>query len=343
MVASGFAPVVVAAFGVSTPYAYWGFGLVCALVEAISGKALHLHVTSLEQLREGFAQRAGGSVVFTSDFPDAELARFACASGIPVLVFSDDPGDTLQWVRSSRGITALEAGRLCSRMYCALAPPLTAERALVFAGRRDEDPAIVVAAIIEHLWPGRESWLAEATFEHLLEVGKLDRARTVERSQYEAPPAVETAAEQEALQTMRAAGESYRPLVNGVMPEEIEWPLALFTRPDNKPWSAPFDLTGPARALFWGPYMHLPAGEWTARVEFEVDDAMSGVEALTDVRVNETVIEKNFAMPAKGIFSYDLSFRVDDPHHAIEIRLFIKKSAIEGVFLPRSVRVRPGV
>src|SRR5947209_3140754 len=222
MVAGGFAPVVVAAFGVSTPYAYWGFGLVCAIVEAISGKALHLHVTSLEQLRAGFAQRDGGSVVFTSDFPDAELARFACDSGIPILVFSDDPGDTLQWARASRGVPAIEAGRLCSRMFCALAPLLTAERALVFVGRRDEDPARVVAAIVEQLWPGRESWLTEATFDHLVEAGRVDRVRTVERAQYEPPEAEELLAEQQAMQTMRLAGESYRPLVNGESPAEIE-------------------------------------------------------------------------------------------------------------------------
>ena len=83
-------------------------------------------------------------------------------------------------------------------------------------------------------------------------------------------------------------------------------------------------------------------GDWTARVEFEIDGAVSGVEATTDVVINEVVTQKTFEMPSKGIYAYDLSFRVVDPHVAVEIRLFTKRSAIEGVFLPRSVRVRPG-
>ena len=115
----------------------------------------------------------------------------------------------------------------------------------------------------------------------------------------------------------------------------------MFTRPDGRPWTDPINLMGPARAVLYGPYFHLPVGEWTARVEFEIDGAVSGIEAVTDVRINEVVTEKTFAMPAKGIFAYELSFHVSDPHHAVEIRIFIKKSAIEGVFLPRSVRVRP--
>ena len=87
--------------------------------------------------------------------------------------------------------------------------------------------------------------------------------------------------------------------------------------------------------------MYLPTGEWSARVEFEISDAVSGVEATTDVRINEVVQEKSFIMPAKGIFAYELDFRVTDPHRAVEIRLFMTKSAIEGVFLARSVQVTP--
>jgi hypothetical protein len=341
-----FAPVVVAVFGISTPYAYWGFHVVRLIVEAISGKALHLHVSRLAELRDGFAGRDGGSVVVTCDLPDDDLARFVAEAEIPLITFTDDPGDAAQWAANSRGMSPEQAARFCSRLYSALAPLLTSERALAFIGKRDESPERAVAAIIEHLWPGRGDWLASATFAHLVDSGQISREIVVDRKQYE--PVVSGEGDpaallqmRAALLQMRAAAECYAELMHGKWPSEIVWPFSFFLRPDKQPWSDPIDLTGPARALLYGPYMHLPVGEWTARVEFEIDGAVSGVEAVTDVRVNETIIEKNFAMPAKGIFAYDLSFRVDSPHHEVEIRLFTKKAAIEGRFLPRSVRMRP--
>ena len=335
---SAFAPVGVAVFGVSTPFAYWGFRVVCNVIEAIAGKTLHLHITSLEQLREGFAFRDGGSVVVTSDFPDAELARFVSASGLPIIALADDPADTLDWTMKSRKLDALDAARFNSRLFSTLALPFTADRTLLVAGARHETPERIVAAMVDHLFPGRGEWLAARTFEHLVESGAMAREKTVERSDYRA---VEAEAPTASLEDAKRAIGAYGDLMAGCWPQEIEWPLEMFTRPDNRAIRDPVDLTGPARALFYGPYLNLPVGDWIARVEFEIDGALSGVEALADVRVNEAVTEKSFEMPAKGIFAYELSFHVADPHHPIEIRLFTKKSAIEGVFLPRSVKVRP--
>jgi hypothetical protein len=326
MAERAFAPVGVVAFGVSTPFAYWGFGVVSAILKAITGTSLQLHVSALAQLRDGFARRGGGSVVVTSDFPDADLADFVCASGLPLIVFSDDPATVLDWTIRSRNMSAADAARLCSRIYSSLAPSLRAERKLVISGARGASARQIVAEIVEFLWPGRGERLAELTYEHL--AGPSGIAPLPEDA---GGGVVDTG----------AALAGYADLLVGRWPEDMLWPLALFTRPDERPWGDPIDLTGPARAVLYGPYMYLPVGDWAARVEFEIDGAVSGVEASTDVRINEVVTEKAFHMPAKGIFAYELGFRVADPHHAVEIRLFIRKSAIEGVFLPRSVRVRP--
>jgi hypothetical protein len=335
MSARGFAPAGVAVSGVATPFAYWGFRTVCCVVDAITGSALHLHVSGLEQLREGFARRDGGSVVVTSDFPDVDLGQFVKDSGLPLIVFSDETGSFLDWTVSSRAMDVAGAARFCSRTMSALAPLLLAERALLIAPH-NQTPRAVVSAIVEFLWPGRGEWLAERTFDHLVKVGDIDpdRADGTEGGG-------SGGSNDDLARAARESLVSYAPLMAGRWPDEIVWPLDLFLRPDNRPWRDPIDLTGPARAVLFGPYMHLPVGDWTARVEFEIDGAVSGVEAVTDVRMNEVVTEKTFAMPAKGIYGYELSFRVADPHHAVEIRLFMKKGAIEGVFLPRSVKVRP--
>lgn len=324
-----YGPVGVVVFGVSTPFAYWGFHLVNALVEAITGKTLHLHISSLEQLRDGFARRDGGSVVMTSDLPDADLAGFVCSAGLPVIVFSDDPATLLDWTVSSRGLGVVEAARLSSRIYSSLAPNMKAQRKLVLAA--GVSPERAVADIVAFLWPGRDDGLTAQIYAHLLET---NRIAPPQAGPHEPAPDARRDAALSAL-----AG--YAPLAEGREPEEIVWPLPLFNRLDDRPWGDPFDLTGPARVVLFGPYMHLPVGDWTARVEFEVEGAVSGIEAMTDVRINEVLTEKSFIMPAKGIFAYGLDFQIADPHLPVEIRLFIQKSAIEGVFLPRSVRIAP--
>ena len=131
-------------------------------------------------------------------------------------------------------------------------------------------------------------------------------------------------------------------MFSGRIPAHIGWPLALFTCPDTEHWREPIDLTGPARVIMYGPYLHLPAGQWVARVEFEIDGAISGVEAATDVVSSGSVVEKTFLMPTKGIFAFEIGFSVSDPRHTVEIRLMTKRSAIEGQLLVRSVVVRPG-
>lgn len=333
MVDRAFAPVGVVVFGVSTPFVYWGFAVVLSVVEAIAGKTLHLHVSSLEQLREGFARRDGGSVVVTTDLPDSDLAAFAFESGLPLIAFLDDPDTLLDWTMESRGMNCEDAARFCSRMYSSLSPSLKVTRKLVVEHGRDLSPERLIEEIIEYLWPGRDKQLAEQTYAYLIENGKTEPFPTeMARSEDDT---------ESYRQAARAAIASYAGLLRGREPNEIIWPLNLFYPPDNRPWRSPIDLMGPARVLFYGPYMSLPIGEWAARVEFEIEGALSGVEVLADVRVNEITLEKTFEMPAKGIFAYDLDFRVDDPKHDVEIRLFMKKSAIEGKFLPRSVTVRP--
>ncbi len=342
MGARAFAPLGVAVFGVSTLFGHWGFNLVCRIVEAITGNTLHLHVANLDQLREGFLHREGASVVLTSDFPESDLVNFVCASELPIITFSEDPGDMLDWVVSTRLPDYREGARLCSSMLSSLAAPFAAARALRIEGKIDGSPSGIVRAIIDHLFPRDSDRIAEQTFDYLVETGKVDREKLVDWSAYR--PAEDNAAkatvDAETLNEVKRAIRSYGDLAKGISPEQIVWPQELFYRQDNRPPRAPFDLTGPARILFYGPYMHLPVGHWTARVEFEIDGASSGVEAATDVYINEVVTEKTFDMPAKGIYAFVLSFRVSDPRTAVQIRLFTRSSAIEGVFLPRSVRVK---
>jgi hypothetical protein len=343
MGAGASAPVGVAVVGDATLFAHYGFHVVRRVVEAIAGTTVYLHITSLDEMRVGFAERSGNSVVITSDFPDADCARLLCASDLPLIAFVDDPSDTLNWIISSRSPNFIDATRFATRVFSAIALPLTTQRTLLIDGASDHSPEAIVAAIINHVFPGRGEEFTTATFDYLVKSKQISREVVVDRSEYRKPDTgVISATDAELLAEMRNVVECYSDLLLGRLPEQFFWPLDLFIRLDNRPPRAPFELTGPARVLLFGPYLHLPVGDWVVRFEFEIDGAISSVEATTDVYINEVVIEKMFMMPARGIYAYELSFRVEDPHVPIQLRLFTKTSAIEGIFLPRSVRIRSG-
>jgi hypothetical protein len=335
-----YAPLAVAVFGVSTPHSYWVFHLVHRIVEAIAGPTLRLHIGSLQQLREGFEQRHGRSVVITSDLPETELSDFICVSGLPVIAIADDIIDSLAWAKASRLFGIYDATRFCTQMLSALAPAFLQPNALIFNPQQADSAERMTTRVIDYLFPERGESVARQAFEHLSGAGYIARDDFVDRTAFLA----EIEAGDEPARRMYTAAllalSGYAELFGGAWPAQIDWPMELFRRPNELPPAATIDLTGPARTLFFGPYLHLPVGDWTAQVQFEIDEAYSGSEAVADVRVHETVAKKAFALPAKGIYTYDLDFSVDTAAHDIEIRLYMTKGAIEGVFMPRSVRLR---
>jgi hypothetical protein len=338
-----FSPVGVAVFGVSTLYGHWGFGLVREIVEAVTGDVLHLHSSTLDGLREGMQRRNGGSVVLTEDLPATELMEFICNSDLPIVTFCESAENIFDWVLSTRNPDRLDAARFCTYMISSLVPAFSSKKALHIV-RHASSSERVVFAIVKFLFPKQADWLAEQIFRHLEETGKIDRYTPDDWDKYKLfkTETAQISDKADFYVEMRDLIKRYLDLIAGGAPAEIDWPQPLFYRPDNQPFNTPIDLMGPSRVLFYGPYVNLPIGDWTVRLEFEIDGAGSGIEATTDIYINEVVTQRTFKMPAKGIYAYELSFHIDDPQRAVQIRLFTKSGAIEGVLLPRSVRVLPG-
>jgi hypothetical protein len=334
-------PVGVAVFGAGTPFAYWGFDAVRECVRALFGETLHLHLTSLDALRSGITARADGSIVVTTDLPDPDLARFLCESDLPIIIFTDRVDTMIDWIARSRHCSIARSTLFNSQVFAALSPALLAPNALII--QPQTEPRDIVGAIVSHLAPAAGAERSTQLFQELTQGGRLRADGPLD---WRADPAPEPHPEyglspsRDALDAMRKSLATYSDLFIGRLPERIVWPLPLFYCPGAKHWREPIDLTGPARIIIYGPYLHLPAGKWIARVEFEIDGAISGVEASTDVVISKVLVEKIFIMPTKGIFAFELAFAVSDPRDPIEIRLFTKRSAIEGLLLMRSVVVR---
>jgi hypothetical protein len=123
---------------------------------------------------------------------------------------------------------------------------------------------------------------------------------------------------------------------------EVEWPATLFfdTQTRKRPPRQVVDLTGPARCLCFGPYLHLPAGRWSARIAVEIAGSSGPIEFRAEI-YTETG-QQNFPAVLSGNGRYEVSigFVAAEPLLPIQIRLFTDRGEIEGCLGFGGVRLR---
>lgn len=113
------------------------------------------------------------------------------------------------------------------------------------------------------------------------------------------------------------------------------WPAELFINgtPPHDHLKEPFKLVGPARFLFFGPYLTLPAGNWRATISFSIVDNEAGGRVTFDIHSRDRILtEGDCELPAFGSFATTLVFEVVDPTQMIEIRAILRTGMLGGRF-----------
>ncbi len=165
-------------------------------------------------------------------------------------------------------------------------------------------------------------------------------AFTVLSSAAASPDAAVPAASAVSASGVKTIALCYEGLAAGAPLEQAEWPAAIFSSGDKIGdfVAGPCDLTGPARIVVYGPYMHLPLGDWFSRVEIEVAENESGNRLKVDLVCGPRVLLSASAdMPTRGQYGFSLPFTISEPLDPVELRFQIESGAIEGRFLLRRV------
>jgi len=127
---------------------------------------------------------------------------------------------------------------------------------------------------------------------------------------------------------------SYLPLLARGGGGRLSWPLdAMFiAEPPFNSITAPIDMLGPARILTFGPYFHLPEGDWIAEITFALTENYSGNSLMVDVytSADEILAASRGELPQGGTFATHLSFRVVSSADRLELRTFVLSGALEG-------------
>jgi len=91
------------------------------------------------------------------------------------------------------------------------------------------------------------------------------------------------------------------------------------------------DISGGARILIFGPYIHLPPSLWTAQVWLGLSAEASGHKFLIEVYSGEQLAAASLQPAAGGIFAVDLNFSLDEPNaEGLEIRIIVTDDNAKG-------------
>lgn len=96
----------------------------------------------------------------------------------------------------------------------------------------------------------------------------------------------------------------------------------------------PIDATGRNRLLIYGPFLALPAGDWTARCVYSFSEGLVGTPMTVDViHFSGALVElarTSFAVTAPGRLDVNVRFQHVEPSAVLEVRLFSDRAIFDG-------------
>lgn len=272
------------------------------------------------------------------DTPDTQARELLLATRARIVVVTGDFAETARFCMVARNLDALQAARFVSQSFSCLEPLRRQNNVRWIA----LDKAASLPEWIDQVadWLGlqpsgwesdRQQMLADYAAWPTVEaaIGALVQCADTTSAAWERLPA----SIQPLFETL---GMSYR---SGSI-DTVFWPAECILEPGDPafPVRGAIPLTGPARMLTFGPFMHLPPGRWGARYQFEVDDHPAGNSMEFDVVNGEKVLDSRRARAeGAGKFGFDCEFEMEESRLPVENRAILTEGSIGGFFKPTGI------
>lgn len=347
----------IVAFGLPGAMSDWGFATLHAVVRERCPDAVVLHADSLEVVHSRRTDSPSVPVVLTSQFPEPALMGWVLASGArPLLFWEETVGAVAHVARAAPPTDPLQTDIAPVRIISASAAclsPLQGQGAVQRLDRRIagsvgtdglatemcrhigiEAPAPGLADRQPHVGttPGDVAIAALADPQAATD--------TVTREGWNASPQ-HTPIPDHLLRLVADALSPFdRLFQDGTLPP-IVWPGSAFLLGDRpgEPLPETIDMTGGARCLVYGPYLHLPAGRWTARLELGVGGHIGRQGFAVELLGPDLLKRIRFPAPARGSHAASFDFYLTLPQSPVEIRLMMERGAIEGTISLLSLKM----
>lgn len=327
------------AFGVSTSLLHTTMSLLKGALDAANGPTTLVVGNRLEDLRARWGAidaAARGDLIFTSDSPDDATVELFRRVGAPVIVVAEDFEDSVRYIQATRRLGLAETLRFLTQTYATLQPVLTSRSSYVVRSHHFDMPARrFLKRVFGFIGVGDE--VLDSAFTALgLKDG--DTVRDYAASHFPMP--AESPLPSDQAHTLRRLAPPYQSLVAGAPLRESVWPTELFLDWDRPGQflHGPIDLTGPARFIICGPYLHLPIGAWRATFVLRLAGNFSGNRLSLDLFCGEIIGGIVADLPKEGDFALDVDFEIIKAYLPLEARIQILEGAIEGSFELLSVK-----
>jgi hypothetical protein len=328
-------------FGTPSALMYGGLNVVRNLVELGIGTHKLVNANSIADLRKTFVEHGLGHearVVFYSDLPDADLCALFIKIRAPTVLFMDAFDDVVTYVSKSRSMNMAESIRLASRSICALEPLIRFDMVLKFNSRAYRTPlkdvVLAIGAFFALALPREE--VDRIVSSLIKEDGEPQLSDYLFRTFPEAasPGTTIQRLATDDRRLVRQLASAYSAIAFGRSFDRMDWPISLYMSNDHptEPFPGRVELLGPARFIAYGPYLHLTAGQWQAKIVFEVADNHSGNQLYVDAYAGEILSAVTTQLPAQGTFTFQIGFEISNPLEPVQLRFQILSGAIEGVF-----------
>lgn len=313
-----------------SPASTWAIPLIRSIVQTIHGPTDYFHLSTADRLREDWQARKSDHIMLYTDCPDVEIANILSRNAVQTILLQEDPIAGAHHLRKNMGLDPAAAIRNASSAFATLHDLiLNTYDLLPITELEGNSSEFFVRQVAEFL--GLE--LMDEQIRPLLE-------RNANLPATDAASAVDCDLSHASSNDHEAALfaetlQSYRAVFHSHPADQFVWPPSLFfmTDPLGAPLTGDIELTGPARPILYGPYLHLPIGAWEARVQFEVSGNLSGNVLFVEFLAGTRVLSKWRAkLPKVGAFDFVLPFVIEEPRDPLQIRFSILEGAIEGLF-----------
>ena len=346
-------PMLISVFGTPSALTYWGVHLLKTIMQVVYGDYHFIKVDSIDDLREAWDKRDGKSVLLVSECPDTHVANLFIKYEAPTVVFIDKPVDVMCDLVASGTHGGWDGLCFASQSFSALSE---ISRSPTVFRIESSDYNTIVRDLVAEIFRDVVGHAVEEQIEKVMAIAVPNYASQQNTTvleqillhfpQSRRPNCYLSQLTKDVQETIEQVIDQYHPSVTSGKIDQIIWPMTLFSHwdPAGKYYRGPIELVGPQRYLIWGPYMHLPKGDWVATVDIEMTDNYSGNQLMVDVTAGfgtEVLAIGMINLPVQGVFSFKIRFRINEPSLPIEIRFFLKCGAIEGKFALRQAVIQP--
>ena len=334
----------VATFGPPSAFTHWCLHALSIMSSVVLGEFDYVSVSTAQDFKTALANRQKPHMNFFTDCPDRGLVDAFTKTGLPFLTLIEDPEDVTGFIMRERSLNWKQAVRLTTLTLTTTSELFASPMALGLSRSAGLTIGEFLDRVVGHLG---------------MELGQDQRSQIVRRL---FPAGDASSSTEEALLALVAhaapAGKGLdvsdaermilAPLhagmrrTNGDIMRNFRWPSELFIGAEgpDEPLRQPIEMLGPARCLIYGPYLHLPAGNWEVRLILDVDENFSGNWVDIDIFHGTILHLESFKLPASGRMAVITKFAIEESREPVQIRVIQREGAIEGLLRIEDVQVR---